>query len=115
VDPQRIRGALVNLIANAIEACPSGGHVEIAIEEYGATARLAVRDTGVGMAPDLVERVGTPFFTTHERGTGLGVALARAAFEQHGGTLEYRSALGQGTTAVGSVPRTQTASRVAAR
>jgi signal transduction histidine kinase len=115
VDPQRIRGALLNLVANAIEACPRGGHVEIAIEEDGATARLAVSDTGVGMAPDLVERVGTPFFTTHERGTGLGVALARAAFEQHGGTLEYRSAPGQGTTAVGSVQRTQADSRVAAR
>jgi signal transduction histidine kinase len=114
VDPQRIRGALVNLVANGIEACRRGGHVEIAIEEDGATARLAVSDTGVGMARDVVERVGTPFFTTHERGTGLGVALARAAFEQHGGTLEYRSTPGQGTTALASVPRTQANSRVAA-
>jgi signal transduction histidine kinase len=113
VDPQRIRGALVNLVANAIEACPRGRHVEIAIEEDGATSRLTVSDTGVGMAPELVERLGTPF-PTDERGAGLGVALARAAFEQHGGTLEYRSAPGQGTSAVGSVPRSHADSRLAA-
>jgi signal transduction histidine kinase len=104
LDPRRIRGALVNLVANAIEACPPGGRVEIVIEDDGATARLSVNDTGVGMPPGVAERVGTPFFTTRERGTGLGVALARAAFEQHGGKLEYRSAPGGGTSAIGSVP-----------
>ena len=105
LDPRRIRGALVNLVANAIEACPPGGRVEIAIEDDGATTRVSVEDSGIGMAPELAERVGTPFFSTRDRGTGLGVALARAAFEQHGGTLEYRSAPGRGTTAIGSVPR----------
>ncbi|HZZ83969.1 MAG TPA: HAMP domain-containing sensor histidine kinase [Anaeromyxobacteraceae bacterium] len=105
VDAQRIRGALVNLVANAIEACPARGLVEIAIEDDGTTARFAVTDTGAGMPPEIVEHVGTPFFTTRERGTGLGVALARAAFEQHGGTLEYRSTPGEGTTAIGSLPR----------
>jgi two-component system sensor histidine kinase HydH len=64
-----------------------------------------VIDNGSGMAPDVVQRVGTPFFTTRERGTGLGVVLARAAFEQHGGTLEYLSAPGQGTTVLATLPR----------
>jgi signal transduction histidine kinase len=53
----------------------------------------------------VAQRVGTPFFTTRERGTGLGVVLARAAFEQHGGTLEHWSAPGRGTTFVGTLPR----------
>jgi signal transduction histidine kinase len=105
VDAQRVRGALVNLVANAIEACPRGARVEIAIADDGANVRVAVIDTGGGMAPEVVARVGTPFFTTRERGTGLGVVLARAAFEQHGGTLEYRSAPGQGTTVIGTLPR----------
>jgi signal transduction histidine kinase len=105
VDAQRIRGALVNLVANAIEACPAGGLVEIAIEDDDTSARFVVTDTGAGMPPEVVERVGTPFFTTQERGTGLGVTLARAAFEQHGGTLEYRSTPGEGTSAIGSLPR----------
>lgn len=104
-DPRRLRGALVNLVANAIEACPRGGRVEIAIADEGGSVRVAVIDTGGGMRPEVVARVGTPFFTTRERGTGLGVVLARAAFEQHGGTLEYRSAPAQGTTATGTLPR----------
>jgi signal transduction histidine kinase len=105
VDAQRIRGALVNLVANAIEACPQRGQVEIAIEDDGRTVRFAVTDTGAGMTPEMTARIGRPFFTTRERGSGLGVALARVAFEQHGGSLEYRSAPGQGTTAIGSLPR----------
>lgn len=107
VDPQRLRGALVNLVANAIEACQGGGRVEIAIEGDDAVVRLSVIDDGAGMPPDVLERVGTPFFTTRQRGTGLGVLLARTVFEQHGGTLEFRSAAGQGTTAIGHLPRSR--------
>lgn len=105
VDPQLIRGALVNLVANAIEACPRGARVEIGLDDEGGTIVLAVTDTGVGMAADVVARVGRPFFTTRQEGTGLGVALARAAVEQHGGTLVFRSVPGQGTTAIARLPR----------
>jgi signal transduction histidine kinase len=105
VDPKQLRGALLNLVANAIDACAGGGRVEIEVAEDGGNVRVAVVDTGRGMAPEVVQRVGTPFFTTRERGTGLGVVLARAAFEQHGGTLEYRSAPGQGTIVLGTLPR----------
>ncbi len=105
VDPKRLQGALLNLVANAIDACARGGHVEVAVSEGGGNVSVAVVDDGRGMAPEVVQRVGTPFFTTRERGTGLGVVLARAAFEQHGGRLEYRSAPGQGTTALGTLPR----------
>jgi signal transduction histidine kinase len=105
VDPKRLRGALLNLVANAIDACARGGRVEIAVAENGGSVRVAVTDNGRGMSPEVARRVGTPFFTTRERGTGLGVVLARAAFEQHGGTLEYQSAPGQGTTVLGTLPR----------
>jgi signal transduction histidine kinase len=105
VDPKQLRGALLNLVANAIEACSRGGHVEIALAEEDGNVRVGVEDDGRGMPPEVVQRVGTPFFTTRERGTGLGVVLARAAFEQHGGTLEYRSAPGKGTTVLGTLPR----------
>jgi signal transduction histidine kinase len=105
IDPKRLRGALINLVANAIDACPRGSRVEIALAEDEANIRVTVIDNGRGMAPHVLQRVGTPFFTTRERGTGLGVVLARAAFEHHGGTLEYRSVPGQGTTVVGTLPR----------
>jgi signal transduction histidine kinase len=105
VDPKQLHGALLNLVANAIDACARGGRVEIAVADEGGSVRVAVVDDGRGMAPEVVQQVGTPFFTTRERGTGLGVVLARAAFEQHGGTLEYRSAPGRGTTVLGTLPR----------
>jgi signal transduction histidine kinase len=105
VDSKLIRGALLNLVGNAIDACAPGCRVEIALDEDGGNVRVAVVDNGRGMAPEVVQRVGTPFFTTRECGTGLGVVLARAAFEQHGGTVEYQSAPGQGTTVLATLPR----------
>ena len=58
----------------------------------------------IGMSPEVLIRLGTPFFTTREEGTGLGVVVARATFAQHGGSLEYSSEPGRGTTAVGTLP-----------
>jgi len=103
-DARRLREALFNLVANALEATPRGGDVQVQIGERHGVVLVAVRDSGRGMPKEVLARVGTPFFTTREQGTGLGVALARAAFVQHGGTLEYASAEGQGTTAMGTLP-----------
>jgi signal transduction histidine kinase len=110
-DPRRLKEALLNLVANAIEATPRKGRVEIEIGEDGGRVRIAIRDTGRGMSPELLERLGTPFFTTREEGTGLGVLLARGVFVQHGGTLEYESAPGDGTVAIASLPRETTTVR----
>jgi len=103
-DPRRLKDALFNLIGNAVEATAHGGEVEVEIDEGERGARIAVRDSGRGMAPDVLDRLGTPFFTTREQGTGLGVVTARAAFAQHGGSLVYTSEPGRGTTAVGTLP-----------
>ncbi|APR77735.1 Sensor histidine kinase [Minicystis rosea] len=103
-DPRRIKEALFNLVANAVEATPRKGEVVAQIAEQGGFVEVTIRDTGRGMAPDVLSRVGTPFFTTREQGTGLGVLLARTAFTQHGGSLELSSAPGRGTIATGRLP-----------
>ena len=103
-DPRRLREALFNLVANALDATPRGGSVEIRIAGSEGAVRLEVRDSGRGMPEDVLVRVGTPFFTTREQGTGLGVAMARAAFTQHGGSLDYASEQGRGTTATAILP-----------
>jgi len=104
VDPRRVRDALLNLLVNALEACSPGGEiaVEIASTHHGATVRIS--DTGRGMSAEVLGRLGTPYFTTRDSGNGLGVALARATFEQHGGSLEFESVPGAGTTAIATVP-----------
>src|SRR6267143_1731561 len=103
-DPRRLKDALFNLVGNAVEATSEGGRVEVEIDEIERSARIFVRDSGRGMPPEVLDRIGTPFFTTRDEGTGLGVVVARAAFAQHGGSLVYSSEPGRGTIAVGTLP-----------
>ena len=103
-DPRRLEEALVNLVANGIEATPPGGEVAVEVRPRSGEIEIVVRDTGRGMAPEALRRLGTPFFTTREEGTGLGVALARSAIASHGGTLRYESEPGKGTVARATLP-----------
>jgi signal transduction histidine kinase len=108
-DPRRLKEALLNFVSNAIEATPRLGavEVEIAMEisvDGENDARIEIRDTGKGMSTEELARVGTPFFTTREGGTGLGVVLARAVIEQHGGDVTYASDAGRGTRVTVRLP-----------
>ena len=103
-DARRLKEALVNLVANAIEATPPGGEVVVEVRPSAGEAELVVRDTGRGMPPETLRRVGTPFFTTRQGGTGLGVALARSAIALHGGSMRYESQPGKGTTVRATLP-----------
>jgi signal transduction histidine kinase len=103
-DPRGLREALLNLVANGIEATPPGGAVIVEVRASGDGAEIVVRDTGRGMPAETLARVGTPFFTTREDGTGLGVVLARSVVAQHGGSLRYESEPGRGTTVRATLP-----------
>ncbi|HEY1557194.1 MAG TPA: HAMP domain-containing sensor histidine kinase [Kofleriaceae bacterium] len=104
-DARRLKEALINLVSNAIEATPNGGRIVLRVRATGSGAvTLAVEDTGRGIAPEHLERLGTSFFTTREHGTGLGVVLAQSVIAQHGGTLAYASQVGHGTSAVVTLP-----------
>lgn len=103
-DPRRLKEALINLASNAIEATPNGGRVVVRVRAVDSGVTLEVRDTGRGIPPEDLERLGTSFFTTRPNGTGLGVVLAQGVIHQHGGTLEYKSTVGHGTTATIQFP-----------
>jgi signal transduction histidine kinase len=103
-DARRLKEALINLVANALEATPNGGTVALRLRNGGNGVVIEVRDTGRGIAPEDLERIGTSFFTTRPNGTGLGVVLAQGVINQHGGTLTYKSTLGQGTIATITLP-----------
>lgn len=104
-DAPRLREALLNLVANAIQATAPGGEVAVEVRPAGDQVEIVVRDTGTGMPPETLRRIGTPFFTTRRQGTGLGVALARSTIGEHGGALRYRSEPGKGTRATVTLPR----------
>jgi CheY-like chemotaxis protein len=118
-DQTQLELALVNLIINARDAMPDGGTVTIAAENChvadeevpGVTAgdfvRLIVRDTGSGIAPELLEKVTEPFFTTKEqgKGSGLGLSMVYGFAKQSNGAFRIESELGQGTVAELWLPR----------
>jgi signal transduction histidine kinase len=108
---EEIESALLNVVANAVDATPSGGSVTVSAcaqvrdEERGVL--FSVRDTGAGIAADVLPRLFDPFFTTKPvgHGTGLGLALARRSVEAHGGRIEVESAPGAGTCVTIWLPR----------
>jgi len=90
VDRGLVMQTLLNLFRNAGEAMQGSGVLRVAVEPAERWVRLVVADTGPGIAPGQEEAIFAPFFTTKERGTGLGLAVARAAVAAHGGTLAVR-------------------------
>ncbi|HWM85426.1 MAG TPA: HAMP domain-containing sensor histidine kinase [Kofleriaceae bacterium] len=103
-DPRRLKEALLNVVANAIEFTPVDGRVDVEVAGHEGGARIQVRDTGRGISPDDLARVGTSFFTTRASGTGLGVVLAKNVVAQHGGTFQLTSEPGRGTTVTIQLP-----------
>jgi signal transduction histidine kinase len=103
-DPRSLEEALLNLVANGIEATPPGGEVVVEVRPDSDRIEILVRDTGCGISPETLSRLGTPFFTTREEGSGLGVALARSTIALHGGSLSYESEPGKGTTVRARLP-----------
>jgi signal transduction histidine kinase len=97
-DPQQLKQALINLVLNAIQATPPGGAVQVTAVAETEVLRIAVIDSGLGIAPDMLERIFDPYFTTKPQGTGLGLPIALRIIEAHRGTLDVSSALGEGTT-----------------
>jgi signal transduction histidine kinase len=96
---------VINLVRNAAQATSSGERISVALSERDGRVVLTISDQGAGMAPEVVARLGEPFFTTRgDRGTGLGVGISRRIVEEHGGTLTFESTPGQGTRAIVSLP-----------
>ncbi len=86
-----LAGALVNLLENALQACTVDGKVTLGASVADGLLLLAVRDSGVGIAPEIQARVFEPFFTTRGQGTGLGLAIALGVARAHGGTIKVSS------------------------
>jgi signal transduction histidine kinase len=103
--PSALRTTIMNIVINARQALTSEGQVSIRSYTDGADAVVQIRDTGAGIPPEIMERVTEPFFTTKgDRGSGLGLSVARKVIGRHEGSLSFESEEGRGTTVTIRLP-----------
>jgi signal transduction histidine kinase len=93
----RLKQAFLNIAVNALEAMPKGGRMRIEMERCQDRVRVTVRDTGPGIPAELLARIYESDFTTKGGGSGIGLYVARAVVELHGGSIEAHSNVGRGT------------------
>src|SRR5208337_2610530 len=98
VDVSKLERVLANLIQNAIDAMPEGGKLSISSINTQKEVSISIRDTGVGISQDMVEKIWTPLHTTKAKGIGLGLPICRRITEAHGGSISFESTVGKGTT-----------------
>jgi PAS domain S-box-containing protein len=103
-DPGQIRQVLINLLKNSLEAMDQGGLLTVGLKIRGDLLELTVTDTGQGISPEHLESLFTPFFSTKEGGSGLGLTICRGFIEQHGGEISLDSEVGRGTTCLIRLP-----------
>jgi len=106
-DPETLYRAFSNLVINAIQAMPNGGVLRISSAMEGSKSpelNIIFRDAGIGMDAETAKNIFNPFFTTKDRGVGLGMALTHKIIEDHRGTIEVMSEKGLGTTFILRLP-----------
>jgi signal transduction histidine kinase len=110
-DGVRLEQVFANLLDNALKFTPPGGRIEVAMEEHPAELLVEVRDSGIGIPAEHLERIFDRFYRvprtaeTDVEGTGLGLSICKAVVEDHGGRIWAQSAPGEGSTFSVSIPR----------
>jgi signal transduction histidine kinase len=115
VDAGQIKRVIANLIKNALEACMSKAtvtenQISLTLKPVSEKVRIEIADTGLGIPPEVREKMFEPFFSTKPAGHGLGLSFARQIIANHGGTITFTSTVGQGTRFVIELPISQTLS-----
>ncbi|MCK4597730.1 hypothetical protein KAU04_06800, partial [bacterium] len=98
LDVSRIKQALLNLLLNAAQAMPQGGEIRITLSQQKKWVRLDLADTGIGIPSSHLAKIFQPFFTTKEKGSGLGLAMVAKIVEDHRGRIQVHSHKNEGTT-----------------
>jgi len=105
-DPAMLRQALLNLALNACQAMPDGGTLRLGCDSVrGRRAKVTVSDTGIGIKPEHLQRIFDLYFTTKERGSGIGLSMVYRTVQMHDGEIEVQSTPGKGTTFTVLLPK----------
>lgn len=103
-DPDLLHQAFLNILLNAIQSMPGGGHLTVSTARLGEAEEIRFADNGQGIDPETLKKVFNPFFTTKEKGSGLGLPIVKSIIESHQGTIRIDSALEEGTTVTITLP-----------
>jgi signal transduction histidine kinase len=105
MDKGLLRQAIINLLLNSVHAMPDGGAINVRIGDYGhGNILLSIKDSGCGMAEDVREKIFEPFFSTKDRGTGLGMSITDSIVKAHNGTIDVISEEGKGAEFIIKLP-----------
>jgi hypothetical protein len=97
-DADLLKQAILNLVTNALEVMKQGGHLRLKVERSQEYVLAEVSDDGPGIPPEVRDKVFQLYFTTKERGSGIGLAMTYRAVQLHNGTVDFSSEMGKGTT-----------------
>ncbi len=108
-DKRAVKQVALNLLSNAVKFTPKGGSVRLTLTEHGDAVNIAVTDTGIGIAPEDLSRIGQPYEQAgapeqKAMGTGLGLSIVKAMAHLHGGQMTIRSDVGEGTEVTVRLP-----------
>jgi signal transduction histidine kinase len=106
VDQDLLHQAFLNIFLNAIQAMPQGGHLTVSTSpgSNGHGGEIRIQDNGEGIGPEALKKIFNPFFTTKEKGSGLGLPIVKSIIEAHQGSLKISSTAGAGTTLTITLP-----------
>ena len=109
-DRRSLKQVFLNLLSNAVKFTRDEGRVDVHLSQRNGQVKIAIKDTGIGIAEADIAKLGRPFeqvenqFSKSHQGSGLGLAISRALIELHGGSLQIKSREGQGTTVTCTLP-----------
>ncbi len=104
LDYNRMKQVFVNVFKNSIEASKGDEIINLNLVESNNNITITIEDNGEGMSSETLSKIGEAFYTTKERGTGLGVSLSKEIIKLHGGEMRYTSSIGKGTTVYITLP-----------
>jgi signal transduction histidine kinase len=104
VDRDQMKQVFYNILRNAMQAMPDGGRIGVSLRAEGGQVRVEIEDAGPGIPADLSDKIWDPFFTTKDKGTGLGLGIVKNIVEAHGGTIHIANREPQGARVTIDLP-----------